>query len=426
MIKELVSKNRSEGKGGLICVCSAHPHVLEAAFDFLKNNPEAILSIESTVQQVNQDGGYTGMTPQNFVANVRGMARARGISDQSYILAGDHLGPNAWKNMSAEDAMQKSLVLVEEYVKAGYTKLHIDPSMSCENDPTPLSVEIIAERTAIMVKKAEETAIAILGSSDSLFYVVGTEVPVPGGSQEHEDHISVTPLDEVKHTISVIKKSLEKYNLSHVWSKVKGIVVQPGVEFGDDFVFPYQEGQAVHLEEAISSEKHLVYEAHSTDYQTRKALSGLVKDHFAILKVGPELTFAWRESLFAMDMIEQENVAIKNKSGIRVFLEEKMLKSPAYWQGYYSGSPEEQSFKRVYSLSDRIRYYWSDSQITEKIEKSLPSIQNSLSYSLISQYLPWVVEYNEKYGYSDFSVERILRWSVERVIQKYFDAVTKI
>ncbi len=423
MIEKIVCQNRTKNTNGLICICSAHEDVIHASFDFLSKNPTANFSIESTVQQVNQDGGYTGMTPQDFSNKVRAIAKEYNIKDEEYVLAGDHLGPNVWKHLPSKEAIEKSLILVEEYVKAGYTKLHIDPSMSCADDPTPIPVELVAERTAMMIERAEKVAKENFGSSERLFYIVGTEVPVPGGSQEHEDHVSVTPLKEVEHTISVIKEYLNKYSLSEVWTKVKGVVVQPGVEFGDDFVFGYTKGQAINLESAIKPYEHLVYEAHSTDYQTTLSLSSLIQDHFAILKVGPELTFAWREALYALDKIEQENPDISNKSNIREFVEKEMLTSSNYWKNYYSGTDTELAFKRVYSLSDRIRYYWSSPAISKKIQDSTPNLEKALTYSLVSQYLPWVLEYNEKFNQTEFSTQRILRWSVDRIIKKYFDAV---
>ena len=422
MIAKIVTTNRQSKENALICICSAHQDVIKAAFSFLQKNPTICLSIESTVQQVNQDGGYTGMVPKDYVAMVYKIAEKYNIPKESYILAGDHLGPNAWKHLAAEEAMKKSLVLVEEYVKAGYTKIHIDPSMSCSDDPTPLSIATIAERTAMMVEVAEKTAIATFGNSDRLFYVVGTEVPVPGGSQEFEDHISITPPHEVEETIRLIKEAFDQYNLSPIWNKVRGIVVQPGVEFGDDFVFLYKKDNAKALIDVITPYPNLVYEAHSTDYQTTLSLNGLVQDHFGILKVGPELTFAWREALFALDMIEKENPAISLKSNLRDTVDKEMLENPTNWAPYYKGTDVELSFKRIYSLSDRIRYYWASPTLTEAVDKAIPNYNKALSYSLVSQYLPWVLEYNEKNNKTNFSAQEILIWSVERIIQKYFNA----
>lgn len=415
-MKDITQSNRQSGKKAVICICSAHRDVIEASFAFLKNHPDAVLSIESTVQQVNQEGGYTGMKPVDFVKMVRSLAKKYGIVDDAYFLAGDHLGPNVWKNLSGAEAMEKSLVLVREYVKAGYTKLHIDPSMACKGDAPPLSVEIIAQRTAAMIKIAEESAVQVFGSSKHLFYVVGTEVPVPGGAQEFEDHVAITPINEVSSTISVIQEALKKEGLSSVWERVHGLVVQPGVEFGDEFVAPYKAGQAKNLFKALEAHPQMVYEAHSTDYQSPEALKALVNDHYGILKVGPELTFAWREALFALDMAYGERNP--QAPSLRSLIEKEMSAKPNYWQAYYQGTEQELAYKRIFSLSDRIRYYWADPVISKAVEEAVLRYSDALNYALVSQYLPWVLDIQRQ----DFSAPEILRWSVERIISKYYQA----
>ena len=72
----------------------------------------------------------------------------------------------------------------------------------------------------------------------------------------------------------------------------------------------------------------MVYEAHSTDYQTRDALRALVKDHFAILKVGPGLTFAMREALWALDAIDQELTPEHQQAHLRDTVLERMREQP--------------------------------------------------------------------------------------------------
>jgi D-tagatose-1,6-bisphosphate aldolase subunit GatZ/KbaZ len=79
----------------------------------------------------------------------------------------------------------------------------------------------------------------------------------------------------------------------------------------------------------------LVFEAHSTDYQTPQALQQLVRDHFAILKVGPALTFAMREALFALAAIEEELLPAHKRSGLRNVMENVMLDRPDFWQSHY-------------------------------------------------------------------------------------------
>lgn len=75
-------------------------------------------------------------------------------------------------------------------------------------------------------------------------------------------------------------------------------MVQPGVEFDHTNVIDYQPVKATALSQMVENYETLIFEAHSTDYQTPQSLRQLVIDHFAILKVGPALTFALREALF--------------------------------------------------------------------------------------------------------------------------------
>ena len=167
-------------------------------------------------------------------------------------------------------------------------------------------------------------------------YIIGTEVPIPGGATAHEEGVSVTKAEDVRQTIQVTREAFLREGLESAWERVVGVVVQPGVEFGDDFVLPYQPSAAKELSKFIESQP-MVYEAHSTDYQTREALTNLVRDHFAILKVGPGLTFAFREAVFALAMIENELFPEDQRSNIIQVLDDVMVKHPEHWKKYYHG-----------------------------------------------------------------------------------------
>ena len=374
--------------GGIPSICSAHPAVLREAL--LSANDRVVL-IESTCNQVNQFGGYTGMTPELFAAYVHSIAVETGFPVKNIILGGDHLGPNVWQKEPSDSAMQKSMEMLRSYVRAGYTKLHLDCSMRLADDPSgPLDPVIIAKRAAQLAKAAEDALDQKLstGQTKSLRYVIGTEVPVPGGAAAHEDGVSVTRVNDVRETIEIHRQAFLALGLESAWERVIAVVVQPGVEFGDDFVLPYQPDQARDLSSFIESQG-LVYEAHSTDYQTRTALRNLVRDHFAILKVGPGLTFAYREAIFALAMMENELIRADERSNIITVLDEVMMSRPEHWQKYYSGSAAEQAFKRKYSLSDRIRYYWVQPEVQQALEqlmKNLSTVQ--LPLSLVSQFAP--------------------------------------
>ncbi len=398
---------------GIVSVCSAHPWVLKAA---MRQMAGGYLLVEATCNQVNQFGGYTGMTPTGFVSYVQGIAAENEFPLTKLILGGDHLGPNVWQHETAQSAMQKSLDMVRAYAQAGFTKIHLDASMKLADDaPGALAPEVSAQRAAQMAKAAEDAA----PDAGQLRYIIGTEVPVPGGAHAHEESVSVTKAEDARQTIAVTREAFLRAGLSSAWERVMGVVVQPGVEFGDDFVLEYKPEAARELSAFIESEPHLIYEAHSTDYQIRDALRNLVRDHFAILKVGPALTFAFREAVFALANIEKEMFSAEVCSNVPQALNKAAMRRPEYWKKYYHGNSEEQAFKRKYSLSDRIRYYWTDAEVQSALAHLLRNFgDRPIPLTLISQYLP--NQYNPiRAGELRNSADSILLARVQNVLADY-------
>ncbi len=386
-LTKMVEQHKRGKANGIYAVCSAHPIVLEAAIRYAHANHTPLL-IEATSNQVDQFGGYTGMTPADFRSFVCGLADSLNFSQDMLILGGDHLGPNRWQNLPAEQAMANADDLIKSYVAAGFKKIHLDCSMSCANDPVPLTDEIVAERAARLAKVAEETCIAHFGESD-LVYVIGTEVPVPGGAHEALTELVVTTPDAARATLQAHYHAFEKRGLEGIWPRIIALVVQPGVEFDHTHIIDYQPQKAVSLSKMVEDYDTLIFEAHSTDYQTPQSLRQLVKDHFAILKVGPALTFALREALFSLAAIEEELLPAKASSGLRHVLESVMLDRPEYWQSHYHGDGNARRLARGYSYSDRVRYYWPDSQIDEAFERLVRNLADEpIPLPLISQYLP--------------------------------------
>ena len=380
-LDELVRAQKSGEGGGIASICSAHPWVLKAVMG--DTNP---VLVESTCNQVNQFGGYTGMTPANFASFVYQIAVQNNIPKEQILLGGDHLGPFPWQEEPAESAMAKAAEMVCLYLRAGFTKIHLDASMRLGDDPSGnLDPEVSACRTAELAAVAEKS---IPEPAALPSYVIGTEVPIPGGAQEHEDRVHVTAVEDVIRTVELMQAEFNRKGLESAWERVIAMVVQPGVEFGDNFVLDYDPGAAHHLAK-FSESLSFVYEAHSTDYQKRQSLMNLVRDHFAILKVGPALTFAYREAVFALEMIEKELVATGERSNLAEVLEQVMLNHPVHWQKHYLGSPAEKALARKYSLSDRIRYYWHEPPVqaaTEKLQANLKGI--TIPMSLLSQFAP--------------------------------------
>jgi D-tagatose-1,6-bisphosphate aldolase subunit GatZ/KbaZ len=383
---DLVARHKAGVPCGAFAVCSAHPLVIEAALRHAGRKGAPFVLIEATSNQVNQDGGYTGMTPVGFRDFVFEIAGRAGFDSGRIILGGDHLGPNPWAARPAEHAMSAAEVMVAAYVAAGFRKIHLDCSMPCSDDPPRLDDAAVAARAARLCTAAE--AVWAKFGGEPPVYVIGTEVPTPGGAAEDLETLAVTQPAAAAATVSAHREALLAAGLGPAWRRVIGLVVQPGVEFDHRKVVDYAPAAAATLSRVIEAQPHIVFEAHSTDYQSPAALARLVADHFAILKVGPGLTFALREALWALDMIEAEWIA-EERSGCRARVLEAMRKNPKHWERYYHSRGRDLDFDLQYSLSDRIRYYWPSKEVGAPVERLFANLAaDPPPLALVSQHLP--------------------------------------
>jgi D-tagatose-1,6-bisphosphate aldolase subunit GatZ/KbaZ len=385
VLQMLLAKQRQNANAGIYSVCSAHPWVIRAAAEQAAADGSLLL-VEATSNQVNQFGGYTGMRPAEFRSFVLEHVAAAGIGAERLILGGDHLGPNPWRALPAAEAMQRAETMVAEYAGAGFGKIHLDASMACGDDPAQLSDEVVAERAARLCRAAERACAAGAGP----VYVIGTEVPVPGGATHSVHELEATSVEAAAYTLAVHKRVFAEQGLGEVWSRVIALVVQPGVEFDHDAVVAYDRKKASLLVEWLRAQpEEIVFEAHSTDYQLPQAYVELVEDGFAILKVGPALTFAMREALDALEDIESQLVPEEERSQLGSVIEETMLREPKDWVPYYAGSPAEQKLLRRYSYSDRVRYYWHRPEIAVAVDRLVANLSKvTIPESMLSRYLP--------------------------------------
>jgi D-tagatose-1,6-bisphosphate aldolase subunit GatZ/KbaZ len=372
------------GQRGITSVCSAHPWVIRAAAAQALDDGTLLL-IEATCNQVNQDGGYTGMRPTDFRHFVKELVGRVRLPEDRLLLGGDHLGPHVWRKLSAEDAMKHAEVMIAQYVRAGFGKIHLDASMPCSGDPAALPDETIAGRAARLAKIAENSH----QDGSRPLYIIGTEVPVPGGaSQGHE--LAVTAPEAASRTLAVHKQAFMDAGLADAWSRVVGLVVQPGVEFDNICVIDYDPAKARSLVRwRRESADGVLFEAHSTDFQRPDAYRALVEDGFAILKVGPGVTFAMREAICALAEIEKLTVAPDAQSRVLETTYAVMRDKPASWRDYYAGTEAEQDVLLLNSYSDRIRYYWPNSKIDAAVAKLVSNLSATPPPEiLLSRYMP--------------------------------------
>ena len=393
LLRDMIAKR----KEGIICgvpsYCTANELVIESVLKQAKRFDDSIL-IEATANQVNQFGGYTGMKPADYREFVYEIADRIGFPRENVVLGGDHLGPLTWVDEDEASAMDKAEELVRLFVAAGYKKIHLDTSMRLASDPTDkmLSDETIAARGARLYAACEEEYQKLLAKNPEEkrpVYIIGSEVPIPGGAQEEEDSISVTKPAAVEKTLAAYKEQFEKVGMGDAFENIIGIVVQPGVEFGDDTVFHYNRVNAAELTAAMKKYDGVVMEGHSTDYQSPAGLKEMVEDGIAILKVGPALTFALRDGIFALSAIEKVMLPEEKQVKFEDVLEKVMMENPGNWQKHYHGNDKELYIKRKYSFSDRCRYYFALPEIQEAIAKLIENIDSvDIPLGLLHQYMP--------------------------------------
>lgn len=359
-LRDTIARSRAGMPAALPAVCSAHPDVLRAAL-LLAEELDRPLIVEATSNQVNQFGGYTGQTPADFVRQIGQIADAAGVDRARLVLGGDHLGPQVWRKGPAPEAMARAEAMVTAYAAAGFTKIHLDCSEGCAGEAAQVSDECAAERSA----RLAAACLAAAPDPAALSFVIGTEVPPPGGARaEAADHvIAPTNPDAAAATLHAHRAAFSAAGLASAWPQVCALVVQPGVEFSPEAVHHLPPGDGAALRAVLDDWPGIAFEAHSTDYQSPEAYGRLAGMGFAVLKVGPALTFAYRQAIYALDAIADVaglDTGLDPAQRVPAVMEAEMRAAPGHWQGHY---PDDDSpaarLLRHFSYADRIRYYWA-------------------------------------------------------------------
>jgi D-tagatose-1,6-bisphosphate aldolase subunit GatZ/KbaZ len=425
ILQHLRADHLAGRRGGLYAVCSARREVLEAAIALARDHGEPLL-VEATAHQVNQFGGYTGMTPQAFASSLGAMAVAMGFPRENLLLGADHLGPYAWRKEPAAAAMAKAAELARRCVQAGFHKLHLDAAFECSDDPPQgLPLEIAAERTAALCQAAETAAEGLPDRRQRPYYVIGAEVPIPGGTLENPEDIQVTRPEDVAEFIALVESRFQKTDLSAAWERLLAVIVQPGVEFGNFSVARYVPAKARALSTFHGNlPGSMTYEIHSTDYQRPESLARMVADHFTLLKTGPCLTNAFRQAVFALEAAETESLKFRRsvvRSDIRMVLERVMTTTPEHWRSHYHGTEDELRHMRCASMLDRIRYYWAHPDVESALGRLHANLSHGVPASLMTRF--WVnADPPVADGKSSVSPAAFIRRWIQEALRPYVDA----
>mgnify|MGYP006139733613 FL=1 len=399
--------NRQILKNNLPSFCTSNFDVLKIILLFSKYNNLPIL-IESTSNQVNQNGGYTGLNPSTFSKKIYSLAASVKLNKNMLVLGGDHLGPLPWKNLTTKKAIANSKKLVKAYVKAKYKKIHLDTAIICKNEKNLNKEEIVSRCNNILKEfKAKDLK--------NIFLVVGTEVPFAGGGQGKK----IIPTK-----INTIKKEYQQYksifDINNIYKNKKfSLVIEPGIEFFHSHV-KKSKLKKILEKKNFSKKNNFSFEAHSSDFQTKQDLQKLVKNNFQFLKVGPELTYYYSKAIFSMEKIERNQ--FKQVSDIKNNLSKLMKSNNKYWKDYYKGSKKRIEFLKFNSYLDRVRYYWNFKKI-EYSKLKLKKDINNININLLSKILKLnknQILIKSKLKLDNF--EMIIYINLCKTLQKYYQA----
>jgi D-tagatose-1,6-bisphosphate aldolase subunit GatZ/KbaZ len=354
------------------------------------------------------------MQPAEFAALAYELAQVEDCPKDLIALGGDHLGPNPWREKPAEAAMTEAEKMVAAYVGAGFCKLHLDASMGCAGEAHALDDATTAARAARLARVAEDTA--KLRDLAPPLYIIGTEVPPPGGADHALTTIKLTSPNAARQTLALHEEVFKKNGLSDAFARVIGLVVQPGVEFGNQNTIRYDRSKARPLSAILNHHKQIIFEAHSTDYQGTEPLAQLVADGFPILKVGPELTFVMREALYALDLIASDLMPDYGNRPLYTAMEALMVAQPESWNRHYGGGDAAQKTLRHYSLSDRIRYYWATEPAQTAVTHLFDILRDrKIPLPLIWQHLPQ----GDAFAGKPLVPEDVVIWRIMRALKAY-------
>lgn len=415
--------HRAGKAAGIVSVCSSHPAVLEAAIQAAREQDRHLL-VEATGNQVNQYGGYTGMTPGEFAVYVQKLAEAGGLPQNRLLLGADHIGPLVWKHEPAAAAMQKAGELAGLAAAAGFCKIHLDTAAACADEAgDSVPVKTAARRAVRLCREAEAKAPVRSGLPRPV-YVIGEDVPPPGGGLAEDrsgaapPEPPVTGPEALNDAVEQFERAFRRAGLEDAWDRVAAVVVQPGVEFGNRTAAVYRRQRAAHLSACYDQlPGRMCFEVHAADYQPQEAVVQMVEDHFCIVKIGPCLTFAYREALFSLADIEDEMPSVSRPSNLRRVMEDLMQADPGHWQGHYRGTEERLRFLRSYSLKDRIRYYWARQEARNAVRRLMENLQQPVPQPLCRQHLPDIFP-----GFEDRpwpSPQAVASLRIRRVLQSY-------
>lgn len=389
-LQEILRTSRIEKRGGIWACCSSNPFVLRAACRYAARENTVLLA-ESSSAQVNQYGGYSGMTPGQFCSALHMTAQKEGLPADRLILGADHAGPLPWRQLNETEAMRRAERLIADCVEAGYEKIHIDVSMPlgeerlsgnhCDSSTREIYEDIMTERGVRLIAAAENAWSASRKEERTPpLYVIGNEVPESGGIQQ----ACQQRYSSGEHCLAMLKRyreRLQEAGYGEAAGRIIAMAADVGTGFFRDGVLKPDVSRLSDLSE-VSERAGIVFEGHSADYLDMDLLQAMTENGISILKVGPELTNALLKALFFLENLERKDCGESSRSRLKETLFGCMIKDPVHlhkWMRMETvGETEvEQMRKIAFGPLDRWRYYANRPEVQKSVCRLLKNLSGS-------------------------------------------------
>ena len=290
LLKRISELEKETGiKRTIFAVCPNSMAVIKASFRAAKRN-NAPIYFATTLNQVDGDGGYTGMNQSTFTKVLQQEADAVNYTGM-YIVAIDHGGPwlkdiqtkEKWDTDKAMNAVKKSF---EDAVVAEYDLIHVDPTVDIFlPEGANIDICVVAERTADLINHVEK--FRRTNGFPKISYEVGTE-EVHGGLADQATFDTF---------LVELKNNLKKYGLEDVWPVF--IVGKVGTDLHTAIFDPEVAKELTEKVKRVGS----YIKGHYTDGVTNP--EEYPQTGMGGANVGPEFTISEYEALEELEVIEK-------------------------------------------------------------------------------------------------------------------------
>ncbi|MBK8883377.1 MAG: class II D-tagatose-bisphosphate aldolase, non-catalytic subunit [Bacteroidales bacterium] len=342
-------------KRTIFAACPNSVSVIRAALKSSKRC-DAPIKFAATLNQVDLDGGYTGLTHAEFVQTIRMHARNLNVKSP-VIIAIDHGGPwlkdlHRTENWSYDKTMSAVKHSFEAAIEAGFDLIHVDPTVDITlNGTQQISIETVAERTIELISHTER--FRTTNKYPRISYEVGTE----------EVHGGLADLDTFKRFLELLKHGLKKEGIEEIWPCF--VVGKVGTDLHTSTFDPLVARQLTEIAVSYGS----LIKGHYSDNVTNP--EAYPESGMGAANVGPEFTEKEYEALEELEDLENslyKEGRIGKPASLKKQLWDSVIRSGRWKKWLQPGENAEDFYSLAQERQDWLiktgcRYIWEDPEV---------------------------------------------------------------